>query len=359
VEEEREGGDVMNQQSRSRSRSRSRSESRSMSRSRPESKSKSRSRSRSRSRSKSRSRSRSRARSGRNDETRARIRMTKKDLEDLAEEVARKVFEKKEEKEAREKEKAEKTKVWEEGVEFMLCKPCSTYGRSPEVPLDLMKARRGRGGANYGMIGKLTESGEERPSWKVKAAMRDHCDGSLHIWCVRKADEVKTLSKSFEEENKEVGISVLMTFLKNARRGGSAADFINDIDFLHLIPGIPKSQKNNSSTIFFELRDDAFEVVTGSVQELFKSGNITEISVTLDKVTVQHRSFTVLLTFFFYEGSIYCLLNALLKMHKEDYDARGTAAMVVTSLKETLGLNRTLLATKLLHFRCVVILNKF
>lgn len=78
---------------------------------------------------------------------------------------------------------------------------------------------------------------------------------------------------------------------------------------------------------------------------------ITEIAVTLDKVTVQHRSFTVLLTLFFVDGKIYCALNDLLTMKEDDYDARGTAAMVVRSLKETLGLSRTQLAKRLVHFR--------
>ena len=78
---------------------------------------------------------------------------------------------------------------------------------------------------------------------------------------------------------------------------------------------------------------------------------ITEIAVTLDKVTVQHRSFMVLLTLFFVNGKIYCALNDLLTMKEDDYDARGTAAMVVRSLKETLGLSRTQLAKRLVHFR--------
>ena len=144
---------------------------------------------------------------------------------------------------------------------------------------------------------------------------------------------------------------IMMIYLKNARRGGSSADFLNDVDFLHLVPGILKSQKNNSRAIFFELCDNAFEVVTKSVHELFKQ--ITELSCTLDKVTVQHRSFTVLLTFFFLNGAIFCLLNSLLKMKEDDYDAQGTASMVVSCLKESLGMTRTQLATRLLHFRCV------
>ena len=90
--------------------------------------------------------------------------------------------------------------------------------------------------------------------------------------------------------------------------------------------------------------------MTESVQDLFKSGDITEFAVTLDKVTVQHRSFTVLLTFFFHGGTIFCLLNDLVKMNMEEYSAEGTAVMVSNKLQQTLGLSRTLLAGRLLHF---------
>ena len=182
--------------------------------------------------------------------------------------------------------------------------------------------------------------------------MRDHVESSLHKWCVKKAEDNKKVRKEYDEENHDVGYNVIRAFLKCARRGLSAADFQDNIDFLHLIPGLQKSQKNDSAARFFELRGDTFEVMTESVQNMFKDEEgITEISVTLDKVTVQHRSFTVLLTLFFVDGKIYCVLNDLLTMKEDDYDARGTAAMVVRCLKETLGLSRTQLAKRLVHFR--------
>jgi hypothetical protein len=273
------------------------------------------------------------------------------DMEDFAELVAKKVFEKKVEKEEREKEAEKRSELWEEGDEFLICKPCSAHRNSPDLPKELLKSKRGKGGAAHGIIGKISEGGERRLAKDLRKTMSRHCEGSLHKWCVREGAKVKMATKSYEEENKEVGLTVIKTYLKTARRGGSAADFINDIDFTHLLPGVTKSTKNNSRNTFFELRDDAFEVVTGAVQELFRSEEVTEFSATLDKVTVQHRSFTALLTFFFYEGSIFCLLNALLKMEEEDYDAEGTARMVVNCQKETLGLTRTQLANKLLHFR--------
>ena len=106
--------------------------------------------------------------------------------------------------------------------------------------------------------------------------------------------------------------------------------------------------------MFFDLIANTFEVVTTIMQELFRSDKVSEFSCTLDKVTVQHRSYTVLMTFFFNEGKIYCFLNSLVKMAEDDYDSRGTAKMVVDQLKETMGLTRTQLATKLLHFRLVL-----
>ena len=71
------------------------------------------------------------------------------------------------------------------------------------------------------------------------------------------------------------------------------------------------------------------------------------VTFTMDKVTVQHRTFTVLLSLFFYEGSIYCLLNDILNMEDDDYDGPGTAGIVVRSLM----LTRTQLAFLILLIR--------
>ncbi len=77
---------------------------------------------------------------------------------------------------------------------------------------------------------------------------------------------------------------------------------------------------------------------------------MTELSVTLDKVTVCHISYTVLLTFFFYNGRIYCYLNKLATIPPENYNAEGTASLVVSTLTETLGLSWSRLANLLVHF---------
>ena len=63
---------------------------------------------------------------------------------------------------------------------------------------------------------------------------------------------------------------------------------------------VAREAQHSSRNAFFDHRADTVEV-----KDLFRSDKVTEFSCTLDKVTVQHHSFTVLLTFFFMDGKIY------------------------------------------------------
>jgi hypothetical protein len=56
------------------------------------------------------------------------------------------------------------------------------------------------------------------------------------------------------------------------------------------------------------------------------------------------------MTYFFHNGKIHVLLNKLQKLKSDDYSAIKTAEMVVSVLKETLGLTDTQLARILRHF---------
>ena len=69
-------------------------------------------------------------------------------------------------------------------------------------------------------------------------------------------------------------------------------------------------------------------------------GDIKEIAVTLDKVTVQRVSYTCLLTYYFYGGVIYYMLNKLMTIEEDDYNSEGTARSVVDALCQTLGIIR-------------------
>ena len=116
-----------------------------------------------------------------------------------------------------------------------------------------------------------------------------HIETDLHLWCLRKADLEKQEVKSFEQTNQEVATNVVRAALKNLKRGLGAQDFMADMDYLHCTPGIPTSQKNDSKTIFFEIQDDAFEIVSEDIHTFIKE-KVTELAVTLDKVTVSYIS---------------------------------------------------------------------
>ena len=57
-------------------------------------------------------------------------------------------------------------------------------------------------------------------------------------------------------------------------------------------------------------------------------------------MTVGGVPYTVLVTYFFYNGQIHCVLNNLHVMRSYEYSREETANMIVLDLMESLGLNR-------------------
>ena len=272
--------------------------------------------------------------------------LTEASMDTLAEKLARKMLRLQDEKKSRDEEKKKTYDGWEVGSEFFRCIACSSYSTHPDVPKQFARQKK----RAFGIIRRNTEQGERRKQFKVKLSLERHCETDLHKWFATRSVKEKERKLTYEETNRKVGENVIRAALKAFKRGLGAQDFQADIDFLNMTPGVPNSHKNNSRTAFFNLRDDAFEVVSENIKELFHSGKVQEMAATLDKVTIHHKSYTVLLTFFFYEGRIYCLLNELLIMKEDEYTGEGTATMVVRSLMDTLGLGRTRLAGLLTHF---------
>ena len=100
---------------------------------------------------------------------------------------------------------------------------------------------------------------------------------------------------------------------------------------------------------FFDIREALFEVVEQKMQNFFKD-NVKHIAVSLDKVTIYHVSYTVIITYFFWKGELFVVLNQLTILKQEDYDGPGTARMVIGSLCHTLGFTRSQLGSRLRHF---------
>ena len=72
------------------------------------------------------------------------------------------------------------------------------------------------------------------------------------------------------------------------------------------------------------------------IKDSFKS--VTSASFTLDKVTVLKDPYTVLLTYFFHQGRIGCVLNSLHPMKSHEYSGETTAVMVGLDLMASLEL---------------------
>ena len=131
-------------------------------------------------------------------------------------------------------------------------------------------------------------------------------------------------------------------------KGWSSEDFLSLNNKDNLTNGLETATKNDSRAEFFGIRTSAFEIVTQKVKDMFKS--IKCLTVTLDKVTVNRTSYTVIMTYFFWNGTIHIILNKLVKLSTSEYDGPGTANMVINCVTETLGLTKTQLANRLVHF---------
>ena len=63
------------------------------------------------------------------------------------------------------------------------------------------------------MIAKKTETGKERLVCDIRRAMKVHMESDIYIWCAEKDKIVKTERKTFDQENKEVGKTVILTYI--------------------------------------------------------------------------------------------------------------------------------------------------
>ena len=258
-------------------------------------------------------------------------------------------------KKEREKERDEAAAIpetWVEGDQFFQCRPCGIYSQFPNVPSSLRCLRKGV----FGSVAKIDDEGNARRKGNIKASLQKHEQSDLHIWCVLEEERESKNKKDTTKRNEEAGKIVIRNVIKALKHGQSSVDFQSDNNLFHLTAAsqtLTVATKNDSRAAFFKIRDVIFEVVSEKVRDWFVQdgpGCIDDIAITLDKVTVNRVSFTVLLTYFFWEGKIYVLLNKLNVMNEDEYDSEGTARAVVEVLLLTLGVSKTRLANLLRHF---------
>ena len=131
------------------------------------------------------------------------------------------------------------------------------------------------------------------------------------------------------------------------KNGGGSELFVSLMDKDNLTEGVEAPTKNDSKKTFFDLREIIYEEVDKRLKKMFSK--IKYITVTLDKVTVGHVSYMVILSYFFHNGQIFICLNRLEKLQESDYDGPGTAAMLVKVLRDATGWSRPQLANRLIH----------
>ena len=90
-----------------------------------------------------------------------------------------------------------------------------------------------------------------------------------------------------------------------------------------------------------------FVKLNDKIKENFQSAQ--SACVSLDKVTVRHTPFTVLMTYFFFEGRIHVLLNSVHKMMESEYDGPGCVEMVGNLLMSSLTLTKNEVSQKFRH----------
>ena len=264
------------------------------------------------------------------------------DVEKLSDAVAKKVVN---------SLKAEEIKVeklvgnWIYGETSNTCRDCLLYSTHMDVPQKLRNLRKGQ----YGIVNK-----QNLTIKRINCAMKRHEENELHKWCYTFHSDSEMQQKEAENENRQACTVQVTNAIFTIKNLGSSYDFIkqNDKDAINFVTanlqGIKPPTKNDGRQEYFDIREKVFHELTNSVRESFKS--VKSFSVTLDKVTTGHVPYTVIMTYYFYDGKIHILLNSVYPMKSHEYDGEGTASMVIQVLQDTLNLSKEAIASKCHHF---------
>ena len=227
--------------------------------------------------------------------------------------------------------------VWMNGEDYISCIPCLKHADNDKVPANLRKSKKGN-------FGRLKASADR---FNIRSSQKKHEATDLHKWCNLKSEELEKEKIVQEMKNKQASENTVRNVIFALKNGGGSELYLSLMDKDNLTEGIEAPTKNDSKRTFFDLREVVYEEVDRRVKKLFR--DVKYITVTLDKVTVGHVYYMVILTYFFHEGQIFICLNRLEKLQEDNYDGPGTAAMLVKVLRDTLGWSRPQLADRLIH----------
>ena len=224
---------------------------------------------------------------------------------------------------------------WLSTETHFICKSCSKFAKSDEVPQKMKHFYRG----DFGFV----EKGDPKHHNFCK---KRHESTELHLWCLEQQAKSDIQSADAEDKSRKAGMLVIRNALFCFKKGLSSRDFValNDKDNM---TELTTATKNDSKIQFYDIRNLADEKLSHQIKMIFK--DVKAFSVTLDKVTVGRISYTVVLSYFFYDGRIHVVLNKLVHLSSKDYDGPGTAKMLLDCLVETTGLTESQISLRLVH----------
>lgn len=198
----------------------------------------------------------------------------------------------------------EKEAFWIIDKDITSCTACLQFASAANKPSHLRSLYKN----NFGVY-KTVSEGSKYSKRDQNEYKSNHLNNPLHIWCVSKYKESKKLSEELKEKNKAGAEMIVRNAVFCLKNGSSAYDFrkLNDKDALYLDAdnnsGIKFPEKNDGLSTFFELREHVYKKVVAIASK--NLSGVKNMSFSLDKVTCSNIPYTVIVTYYFYEGKIY------------------------------------------------------
>ena len=204
----------------------------------------------------------------------------------------------------REEKFAQKSEIFEQTELAFRCRACLKYRNSPDRPKNIRKFYKG----DFGVIKK------EGPDWRIDHFLDGHLSSPLHVWCLNHLKRIESSRAEEETKEKEASEAVVRNALFTMKNCRSSCDFTRLQSLSSQNPRLKPytATKNDSRAIFFEIREMAYEKLRKIIFQIFE--DVLTINVSLDKITLDGRTFTALVTFFWHLGRLKCVLNDLLVM---------------------------------------------
>ena len=187
---------------------------------------------------------------------------------------------------------------WKETDTQLICLDCFHYAsRCKDTTLRTFLR------SNFGYISR------QQQKIHIKSIIKNHTSNALHAWCYNKTEQVAAQSKRGREVNEKAANMLITNAILYLQTSESAATFLKYCNKDVLNEDLSKyvARKNDGMQMFFELRKLIYDELFVECKQLFE--NVCNISVTLDKVTCAGVPYTVIFTYFFYEGRIHCFFK--------------------------------------------------